>query len=186
MRILTAVAAVGLGSAGLTGCAWGLRGSVDAQMLSSNRAVVLGTTTAVVGFATTHGLRWRSRSSGLLATASLATGADTSGDPVVAGFGGLEWFGVPEHENARWGYHFGVEYGLRGGGYALRELDFIVQTRGGPMFRLRDREAPEPLLTFGIDATLGMSVGLGDERGLGHSGGVALTVGFLRVGRFHL
>lgn len=178
--------AVAVGSAGLTGCAWGLRGSVDAQMLSSNRAVVVGTATAVVGFGTTHGLRWRSRSSGLLATASLATGADTAGDPVVAALVGMEWFGVPEHEGARWGYHFGVESGLRGGGYALRELDFLVQTRGGPMFRLRDREAREPLMTFGVDATLGMSVALGDDRGLGHSGGIALTIGVLRVGRFHL
>lgn len=181
-----ALRVLSLASALLAGCAYGFRGSVESQAVPAHPAVVQGAVTFVSGFGVTEGPLTARRSNGLLVSGTFAAGTDTSGSAVVSGLGGLEWFSVPEHPASRWGYYLGLQDGVRASGQDTRDLDFVLLLRGGPVFRLRDRVEPAPLVILSIDATLGSSIALNDSRGLGVIGGLGVSVGLLRVGRFHL
>lgn len=168
-----------------SGCAWGVRGGVAAQAISTRAVSAQGELTGAVGFGSTSSSPDR-YSAALLVTGSVEAGADTDGGPVLLGLTGIEYFAVPERQGVRLGFHAGAEHGLRGSGADLRVLDYVVLLRGGPLLRLSDRVEPSPLLTLSLDATAGGALSLDVDRSSAFIGGIAVNVGFLRIGRFHL
>jgi hypothetical protein len=64
----------------------------------------------------------------------------------------------------------------------------VVQLRGGPVFRLVDRASSSgPLITLGLEATLGLAATLAasDRDGTSFVGGLGVTVGATSIGPFH-
>ncbi len=100
----------------------------------------------------------------------------------------MEWFRVPERAG-RWGYRVGTDTGGRWRGPGMSTSELLVQLRGGPLFRLVDRESSQaPLITLGVEATLGAAfTSLTPDTGEPSVvAGVSVTVGAMHIGPFHL
>lgn len=175
-----------LGAAPVGGCAYGVRGGPEVLAHSGGPVVTHAAVTASSGFGMTS-REGRNESVGFAATTALG-GDARQGGAALSLLGGVEWFRVPER-SGRWGFRVGIDTGGRWRGTGLSTSELLVQVRGGPLFRLVDREAHEvPLLTLGIEATLGAAATSLEPGGEEPSvvAGVGVTVGAMRIGPFHL
>ncbi|MDB4928469.1 MAG: hypothetical protein JWM10_953 [Myxococcaceae bacterium] len=171
----------------LGGCTYGGRGGPETLVYSGGPVLTQAAVTGFAGFGSTSRA---GRNQGLAESATLAVGGDArNGGAAVSVLGGLEWFDVPERDGGRWGYRAGVEGGGRWRGPALATSELVVQVRGAAVCRLVDRDSSRaPLLTLGLEATLGMAATLdaSDPGGTSFVGGLAVTVGATSIGPFHL
>ena len=184
MRRLTIVLLLGGSLTG--GCAYGVRGGPEVQAYSGGPVVTHAAVTGFAGFGMTSR---DGRNEGIGFAATTALGGDArQGGSALSLLGGMEWFRVPERAG-RLGYRVGLDTGGRWRGPDLSTSELLVQLRGGPIFRLVDREtSAAPLLTLGIEATLGAAITSltpdTDESSV--VAGVSVTVGAMRIGPFHL
>lgn len=169
-----------------SGCAYGVRGGPEVQAYSGGPLVTHAAVTGFAGFGMTSR---DGRNEGIGFAATTALGGDArQGGAAFSLLGGMEWFRVPDRAG-RWGYRVGIDTGgcWRGPGLSTSEL--LVQLRGGPLFRLVDRESSQaPLITLGIEATLGaaLSSPTPDTEEASVVAGVNVTVGAMHIGPFHL
>lgn len=183
MRRLTIVL---LGASLTGGCAYGVRGGPEVQVYSGGPVVTHAAVTGFAGFGMTSR---DGRNEGIGFAATTALGGDArQGGAAFSLLGGMEWFRVPEHAG-RLGYRFGLDTGGRWRGPELSTSELLIQLRGGPLFRLVDRRTSEaPLLTLGVEATLGAAITslTPDTEESSVVAGVSVTVGAMHIGPFHL
>lgn len=144
---------------------------------------------AVTGFSGFGMTSRDGRNEGIGLAATTALGGDArQGGAALSLLGGMEWFRLPEHAG-RWGYRVAFDAGGRWRGPGLSTSELLLQLRGGPLFRLVDREASQaPLITLGVEATLCAAVTSftpgAEEPSL--VAGASVTVGAMHIGPFHL
>jgi len=180
------VIALLVGAALTGGCAYGVRGGPEVQAYTGGPVVTHAAVTGFAGFGMTSR---DGRNESIAFAATTALGGDArQGGAALSLLGGMEWFRVPEREG-RWGYRVGIDTGGRWRGPELSTSELLVQLRGGPLFRLVDREASQAaLITLGIEATLGaaLSSPTPDTEEASVVAGLSVTVGAMRIAPFHL
>jgi hypothetical protein len=183
MRSLVTIGALGVS---LGGCTYGVRGGAETLAYSRGPVITQAVVTGFAGFGSTSR---DGRNDGIVESVTLGVGGDArDGGAAVSLLGGMEWFSVRE-DHGRWGFRAGVDVGGRWRGRDLATSELAVQFRGGPLFRLLDRDSSRRLLlTLGLDATFGMASTLdeSDPEGTSLVGGLAVTVGATSIGPFHL
>lgn len=183
---MRAAANVALLGALLGGCTYGVRGGPEVLAYTSRPVITQATVTGFAGFGST------SRAGvdeGIVMTTTLGLGGEArQGGAALTLLAGLEWFRVPDHDRGRWGYRVGIDGGGRARGADLATAEVVVQLRGGPVYRLLDRDGSgRPLITLGLEATLGTAATFdaSDPDGIAFVGGLAVTVGATSIGPFH-
>lgn len=186
---MTPRAAVALGLASLTGCAWGYRGGLDTAYTTRGDGQLQGGASLYGGLGSTSRDGRRPRSTGVLLVGTLTAGGDlAAATPTLHGRAGLMGFSVPEHRGAGPGYQITFEAGPGGRDVGLRQAEVIYSLRGGPLFRLRPRTRAhgEPLLLLGVDLVGNATLALGGAADVHASVGLAVSLHWLHVAYFHL
>ena len=186
---MTARAALALGLASLTGCAWGYRGGLDTAYSTRGDGQLQGGASLYGGLGSTSRDGRRPRSTGVLLVGTLTAGVDlVAATPTLHARGGLMGFSVPEHHGAGPGYHLTVEGGPGGRDVGLRQAEVIYTLRGGPLFRLRPhtRAHSEPLFLLGVDLVGNATLALDGTSEFQASVGLAVSLHWLHVAYLRL